>query len=398
MSAEARPCLAILDDDAGLCSFFAETAERVGYRSVVASDGSSLHAVLRESPEILMLDLAMAGVDGIEVIRQLAAAGFQGRLVIVSGQSQGMLNAARMLAEMQSLRVAATLTKPIRAETITALLTAVHVVKVPISTAVVSVEDLARGIAADELVVFYQPQVRLSDGGWVGVEALVRWRHPILGLLPPSCFIDLAERSELALPLTEKVLAIALRDCALAKGLGYEGSLSINLPPAAMVDLKFPESVVAAQAHFNCSQTMLQFEITETSVPPNPAMALDILARLRLKGFSLSIDDFGTGHSSLEQLQQLPFSELKIDLGFIKSAKTDAKARVIVENSISLGRQLGLCVLAEGVEDEGSWNWLRASGCELAQGYFIAKPLPIHELRDWAKNWMETSPRLFSLI
>ena len=393
-----RPCLAILDDDDALCAFMADVAAGAGFRSVRASDGRDLPRLLLQRPELLILDLAMANVDGIEVIRQLAAANFPGRIVIISGHSLGMLKAAGKLAEMQSLIVAATLTKPIRAETLLALMTPFKASEAPKATASVTVEDLARGIANDELELHYQPQVRMSDGAWVGVEALVRWRHPMIGLLSPSCFIDLAEKSDQALPMTLKVLEIALRDCAwLAEEIGYRGALSINLPPAAMIDLKFPEFVLAALARVSLGTNLLQFEITETSVPPNPATALDILARLRLKGFCLSIDDFGTGHSSLEQLQQLPFSELKIDLGFVRAARSDAKSRVIVESSITLGRELGLTVLAEGVEDEGCWNWLRASGCELAQGYFIAKPLPLDALVGFRADWERRSAALLDL-
>jgi len=391
-----RPCVAILDDDAAMSSFIATVAESAGYRAFIGNDGSALPTLLGEEPEILVLDLEMADVDGIEVIRQLAEARFSGRLLIASGHSPGMLKAAKMLAEMQGLKVMATLTKPIRSDALLSLLNQAQVAATPKSLAPVTLEDLARGLAADELEVHYQPQVRMSDGVWVGVEALVRWRHPLMGLLPPYSFIGLAESSDQALPLTVKVLETALKDCVwLGEVARYQGALSINLPPAAMVDLKFPEQVQAAMKRLRFERNLLQFEITETSVPPNPATALDILARLRLKGFNLSIDDFGTGHSSLEQLQQLPFGELKIDLGFVMAARTDHKSRVIVESSITLGRQLGLSVLAEGVEDEGCWNWLRASGCELAQGYFISKPLPIDQIIAWSIGWAKRRDGLF---
>jgi EAL domain-containing protein (putative c-di-GMP-specific phosphodiesterase class I)/CheY-like chemotaxis protein len=391
-----RPCIAILDDDAALGNFIAAVAGKAGYRAFTGHDGSALAGLLAEKPEIMVLDLEMADVDGIEVIRQLAESRFPGRLIIASGHSQGMLKAAKMLAEMQGLKVMAALTKPIRSDALLALLGQAQVAAAPKSAAPVTIEDLARGVAADELEIHYQPQARMSDGAWVGLEALVRWRHPVMGLLPPSAFIGLAEQSNQALPLTVKVMETALKDCVwLGEAADYRGSLSINLPPAAMVDLKFPEQVLAAMTRLHCDRNLLQFEITETSVPPNPATALDILARLRLKGFNLSIDDFGTGHSSLEQLQQLPFAELKIDLGFVMAAKADHKSRVIVESSITLGRQLGLSVLAEGVEDEGCWNWLRASGCELAQGYFISKPLPIDQIIPWSQGWAKQRDGLF---
>lgn len=391
-----RPCVAILDDDLAMSSFIATVASGAGYRAVVGNDGSALSRLLAERPEMLVLDLEMADVDGIEVIRQLAEAVFTGRLLIVSGHSPGMLKAAKMLAEMQGLKVMATLTKPIRSESLVALFGQAQVAAAPKSKTPVSAEDLARSIEANELEIHYQPQARMSDGAWTGLEALVRWRHPVMGLLPPYSFISLAETSDLALPLTVRVMETALKDIVwLGETAGYRGSLSINLPPAAMVDLKFPEQVLAAMARLRCDRNLLQFEITETSVPPNPATALDILARLRLKGFNLSIDDFGTGHSSLEQLQQLPFGELKIDLGFVSAARSDHKSRVIVESSITMGRQLGLSVLAEGVEDEGCWNWLRASGCELAQGFFIAKPMPIDLIVPWSQDWDKLRAGLF---
>ena len=198
----------------------------------------------------------------------------------------------------------------------------------------------------------------------------------------------LAENGGLALPLTRKVIELALNECVCASdALGFTGTLSINLPPGAMTDLSFPEAVVAAAAKVGCKAEKIMFEVTETSVPPDVAKALEILTRLRLKGFALSIDDFGTGHSSLENLTHLPFSELKIDLGFVRVAETDTAARLIVESSISLGSELGLSVLAEGVENEALWRWLRSAGCALAQGYFIAKPMPLEQMADWRVEW-----------
>jgi len=300
-----------------------------------------------------------------------------------------MLQSAKLLAELQDVRVAGVLTKPIRAESLLALLQAPELrVATPQVQHDISRADLARGIENNELVLHYQPQVRLTDGAWVGVEALVRWQHPQHGLLYPDAFIALAETSGLALPLTRKVINLALGECMLnASTLGFNGTLSINLPPVAMTDLAFPESVEAAVSKVGGMAEKIMFEVTETSVPADPAKAIEILTRLRLKGFALSIDDFGTGHSSLENLQHLPFNELKIDLGFVRDAETDTASRLIVESSIALGNQLGLKVLAEGVENEALWHWLRDAGCELAQGYFIARPMPLEKIAAWQREW-----------
>ena len=390
-----RRCVAILDDDVALCAFMGEVAQMAGYRVVTANDGRALPTLLVQQPELLLLDLGMANMDGIEVIRQLAQLKFAGRLVIVSGLSTSILNAARTLAELQNLRVAGVLTKPIRADSLRALLRAQQPVPVlPPSVALLTLADLARGIDNDELILHYQPQVRLDDGAWVGVEALMRWQHPQHGLLYPDAFIGLAENGGLALQMTRKVIALALADCVRVGAIDFHGHLSLNLPPVAMTDVHFPESVLEAISGSGCSNVKFNFEITETSVPPDPVVALDILTRLALKGFTLSIDDFGTGHSSLENLQKLPFGELKIDLGFVRVAETSPSARAIVENSIALGRQLGLVVLAEGVENAALWRWLHDAGCELAQGYFIARPMAPERLAAWQEEWEQRRPGL----
>ncbi|MDD2882782.1 MAG: EAL domain-containing response regulator [Rhodoferax sp.] len=384
-----RPYVALLDDDVALCVFMSEVAQAAGYHTLMAHDGRELATLLAAQPVLLVLDIAMAHMDGIEVIRQLAAARFTGRLVIVSGHGAAMLQSAKLLAELQDVRVAGILTKPIRAESLLALLQAPELrVATPRVQHEISQADLARGIENNELLLHYQPQVRLTDGAWVGVEALVRWQHPQHGLLYPDAFIALAESSGLALPLTRKVIAMALQQCSRGCGtLKFTGTLSINLPPIAMSDLTFPEAVEAAVNQVGCKAEKIMFEVTETSVPADPAKAIEILTRLRLKGFALSIDDFGTGHSSLENLQHLPFNELKIDLIFVRAAETDVASRLIVESSIALGCQLGMKVLAEGVENQALWHWLRNAGCDLAQGYFIARPMPLEQLAAWQGEW-----------
>jgi EAL domain-containing protein (putative c-di-GMP-specific phosphodiesterase class I)/ActR/RegA family two-component response regulator len=382
-------CVAILDDDVALCDFMREVAEQAGYRTVTAHDGRELANLLAEQPAFLVLDLVMEHMDGIEVIRQLADVEFAGRLILVSGQSASILQSAKLLAQLQGVRVAGALTKPMRADDFLAVLEAREPAAPQEPTpAKVTLIDLARGIRSNELVLHYQPQVRLADGAWIGVEALVRWQHPQHGLLYPDAFIALAENGALALALTQQVIDIALREWVNGQdSLEFSGTLSINLPSVAMTELAFPKSVMAAIAKVNCNADKVIFEVTETSVPIDPARARDILTRLRLKGFALSIDDFGTGHSSLENLRTLPFNELKIDLGFVRVAETDKTARLIVESSIALGRQLGLTVLAEGVENEALWHWLKQAGCALAQGYLIGKPMPLEKMARWKTEW-----------
>ena len=387
-----RPCVIIIDDDVALCDYMADLAEQAGFRSVSEHNASNLQSLLVERPVLIVLDLGMSDVDGVEVMRKLAGFQYGGQVLLISGFDMQILLAAQTLGELQGLRLLGVLSKPFRAKEMLQMLDMLREPQAAICEKqvlhAITLNELLMGMDREEFVMHYQPQVRLSDGAWVGVEALVRWQHPQLGLLMPDAFISLAEKGGIALLLTRKVIGIALSQWAQASlGLEFGGNLSINLSPSAMIDVSFPEEVVAEIAKVGCEHVKINFEVTESSVSPDPTKALDILTRLRIKGFSLSIDDFGTGHSSLENLMCLPFSELKIDKDFVRHADSDPSARAIVKNSIELGHDLGLTVVAEGVESEFLWCLLRDKGCDFAQGYFISRPIPIEQISAWKLDW-----------
>jgi EAL domain-containing protein (putative c-di-GMP-specific phosphodiesterase class I) len=251
---------------------------------------------------------------------------------------------------------------------------------------VVTVEDLARAIAHDELVIHYQPKLNLADESWIGVEALVRWQHPVHGLLYPDAFIHIAEGTELALPFTYEVASKAVADCAvMIATMGFEGSLAINIPPSALTEPTVPERLLEIVAGSGLEPSRLVVEITETSIPSGLALGLDIQTRLRMRGIRLSIDDFGTGHSSLERLHEAPFDELKIDMMFVRGAEHDPALRKIAESAVTLGHSLGMVVAAEGVENAAALAWLKRIGCDYAQGYYISRPVPLNALGQWAQ-------------
>jgi CheY-like chemotaxis protein len=275
----APACIAILDDDIALCDFMREVAEQASYSPVAAHDGRELATLLAAKPLFLVLDLAMAHMDGVEGIRQLAALQYPRRLVLVSGHDHSMLQSAKLLAELQGVRVAGVVTKPLRAESLLALLQTPEsaALRVQTPTLAVSLDDLARGIQNNELVLHYQPQARLADRAWIGVEALVRWQHPQHGLLYPKAFIPLAESGGLALALTQQVFETALREWSdRPVALGFTGTLSINLPPVAMTDLTFPESVVAAISKFGCTADKLMFDVPDVGAGPELSHRADI--------------------------------------------------------------------------------------------------------------------------
>ncbi len=384
------PLLAIIDDDDDFSQLLAAMVRELGYRPMVYRSAYPLLKDLRRQPfAMIVTDLSLPDMDGFELMKALATAHHRVPVLAVSGFDPAVLKAAELTGISLGVDVRGTLRKPFHLSELHAALSQPgHPAPLPPTYNSVSVTELDEAIYAEALAVHFQPQVALDGRGWTGVEALVRWPHPTRGLLGPDRFVPLAEDQGLALALTRTVTRKAVRQaCDLQAATGFAGTVSVNLAPAALIDPQFPDIMEALVRNAGWPPQGLCFEVTETSVAANRAGALEILARLRLKGFRLSIDDFGTGHSSLENLAEMPVSELKIDMKFVQAGLTDPTARVIVENCLSLGHQLGLSVVAEGVETQAQWAWLHQAGCDVAQGYLVSRPRPAAELIDWHAAW-----------
>ncbi|TNC11457.1 EAL domain-containing protein [Methylobacterium terricola] len=237
--------------------------------------------------------------------------------------------------------------------------------------------DLRRAIAQDELVLHYQPQVRSACGRLVGFEALVRWRHPVRGLVPPGAFIPLAEETGLVVPLGEWVLRAACREAA---GWACRLKVAVNLSPRQFQQADLPERVLAILTETGLSPDRLEIEVTETVIINDMARALTVLRRLKGFGIRIAMDDFGTGYSSLATLQAFPFDKIKIDRSFVSQLAERPSAAVIVRAVLGLGRSLRIGVVAEGVETDEQMRFLVEEGCEEVQGYLIGKPQPIERL------------------
>ena len=250
-------------------------------------------------------------------------------------------------------------------------------------------DDLRHAIANNELVAYYQPKVSLKTGKVIGFETLVRWQHPRDGLIYPDNFIPLAESAGLIRDLTHWVLSAALVQLKAWQDAGLTLKVAVNVSMDDLSDIDFANYVIAETEAAGVTPEYLVLEVTESRLMLDMTTTLDVLTRLRLKRFHLSIDDFGTGHSSLKQLRDLPFSELKIDQGFTHRAWQDDRRKAILEASLALGTQLGMEVVAEGVEDIRDWAFLRATDCHLAQGYFISKPMPANEVLPWIDIWSQ---------
>ena len=248
------------------------------------------------------------------------------------------------------------------------------------------VAELRRGIDEGELTLHYQPKERLLTGEVVGVEALVRWNHPDRGLLPPSEFIPLAQHTNLIRPLTLYVLDAALAQCSTWREEGIDLRVAVNLSSRSLLDADLAGDVERLVRKWRLEPDALELEITETMIMADPARAAATLGRLNELGVRIAIDDFGTGYSSLAYLSGLPVDEIKIDRSFVAAMDENLSDAAIVRSTIDLGRNLGLDVVAEGVETEETWLALRELGCDAAQGYFLSRPVTPAALAAWLQD------------
>ncbi|MEJ2766368.1 EAL domain-containing response regulator [Photobacterium sp. MCCC 1A19761] len=345
-----------------------------------------------EQVELLFCDLRMPQMDGIEFVRHLGRIGFRGGVVLMSGQERAILKGARALAQAHQLNVLEGLQKPVTASQIKAIiakrptLNTVTCVDNPFEC---TIDELRQAIQQGQLVNYYQPQVDVHTGEVLGVEALVRWLHPEYGLIEPDRFVPLAEECGLIGELTVIVLARALELLQAWHNDGIQLTMAVNVSMESLTSLAFPDWLQEVADDIGVHLSGLVLEVTESRLVKDRQAALDILTRLRIKGVALSIDDFGTGHSSLAQLRDTPFNELKIDRGFVHDAHSDPALRIIFEASATMASQLGLRSVAEGVETAEDWAFIRTTTCDVAQGFYIAQPMPAGELFSWIEAWHE---------
>jgi diguanylate cyclase (GGDEF)-like protein len=246
--------------------------------------------------------------------------------------------------------------------------------------------ELRRAIDEEEIQLYYQPKAHLESGEVQGVEALVRWHHPDRGLVPPGEFVPITEQTGLILPFTLYVLEAAIKQTRSWLEAGLELTTAVNLSTRNLLELELPEQIAALLAKWDVPARHLKLEITESTIMSDPMRALTVLDRLSEMGVGLAIDDFGTGYSSLAYLKRLPVSEVKIDRSFVSNMIEDENDAVIVRSTIDLGRNLGLQVVAEGVETEAEWDRLTELGCDYAQGYYVSPAVSAGELMQWLRS------------
>ncbi len=375
--------LLAIDDEPAFRQIVKRVAELSGFEVIVTADPAAFTNTARLwNPTVIMLDLKMPGTDGIQLLRGLAGDQCAAHIVITSGSDQKVLDSAMQLGRERGLKMSGVLPKPIRAQTLREMLAGFkRLPKELLST------DLAEAIASDHLFLEYQPKLDCHLRCFTGVEALVRWRHPVKGIIRPDEFIALAEQTDLIHRLTDWVVVAVAKQIAVwhAENLALE--VALNISARDIEDLDLPERLHQHCADAGIDPAMMVLELTETGAMRQAVQMMDVLTRLRLKGFKLSIDDFGTGYSSLVQLQRLPFSEIKIDQSFVMRMTGNQGCRVIAEIIVELARRLRLKSVAEGVEDEATLNALIEMGCHTAQGYYLSRPVAADRIAELVREY-----------
>ena len=374
--------------------------ENLGARFVVeAADGREALESFRNAEEpidIIISDLDMPGMDGMELIRHLGAEGRPVSMIIASALDRALVGSVETMTTAYGINLLGAIEKPITAKALEVAIRGHALPRAKVDrTKVVgptfTIEEITEGLRNHEFEPYFQPKVELSTGAIKGVEALARWRHPQKGVILPSAFIKPLESSGQIDSLTMSMLEMAAVCCRTWRRGGLDATVSVNLSLKSLADVELADRVTELVLAQELDPRHMVLEVTESAVATHLGSALENLSRLRMKGFGLSIDDYGTGYSSMQQLSHIAFTELKIDESFVRNASRQKASRVILESSLEMARRLNIVAVAEGVETQLDWDLLRSLGCDLCQGYFVAVPMETGEFFRWVKTWRPLS-------
>ncbi len=381
--------LVVIDDDDLVGQLVVEAAQQVGFRARAVQDFEGLKTAIEPGdPELLLLDLVLPNVDGIQMLRFLADRECKSKIWLLSGFDPKVVQTAERLGLSLGLNILGALTKPVSVSTLKDELR-----KQLRQAGDFTPEDLKRAITEEQLFVHYQPKVRLAgkqepadpnkvlslpvEGDRfeiIGFEALARWQNQHGALIPPPKFISAAEDMQIIDELTQSVFRQVIQELAQWKARGTGLNVAVNISPALLADLDLPDFLADEAMAHGVEAEQIVLEITENSAVTEDPHFMDVLSRFRLKGFGLSLDDFGTGFSSLIQIYRMPFTELKIDRSFVSEMDDSEEAFTIVQSIVNLGHNLGMRVCAEGVETPSAARTLTNLGCDYAQGYYFSRP------------------------
>jgi EAL domain-containing protein (putative c-di-GMP-specific phosphodiesterase class I)/CheY-like chemotaxis protein len=369
--------------------------EGMGAKHVyTASDGKAALELLGEVDppiDVVVSDLDMPGMDGMEFIRHVGEAKNPITLIVASALDRSLVSTVEAMTKAYGVNLLGAIEKPATAKKLQALLASYRPARQRARPSIehIPTSEMARAVKEGQFEAFFQPKVDVATGRMKGAEANARWRHPTHGLIAPAAFITTLEATGLIDALTQSILKSAAANCMRWRGAGLDVSVSVNLSLTMLSDTGLADRMRGLVEAEGLEARHVIFEVTESAAAGDLGKALENLSRLRMKGFGLSIDDYGTGYSSMERLARVPFTELKIDKSFVQNA--EASSRAMLESSLEMAQKLRITAVAEGVESEEQLEMLRGLGCPLAQGYFIAKPMDSFAFMDWIRSGNQLS-------
>lgn len=370
----------------------------LGLGNVTVVDASTgdeaLEAVRRTPPDLVIADLETPGMDGVTFLRMLSQDAVTPRVVLTSAHDQSVLRSVDEMAKMYGLHVLGAIPKPVSLDALRGFLHEVRTHEASKSRAggrghapadQYSPEQVGEAIDSGQIIPWFQPKIEVISGRLAGVEALARWMHPTRGMIGPGAFIPVLESTPLMDALSQSMLTQALTAVRRWEKVGLAVSVSVNLPGGALADPGLADRLSKLVRTIGVEPSALVIEVTETTVSRERALAIETLARLRMAGFGLSLDDYGTGYASMEMLKTMPVTEVKIDRRFVHGASRDPKATAVLGSLLELASGLSLSAVAEGVETNEDLVLLEALECPFAQGFVIAKPMSGDDLLTWAQ-------------
>lgn len=385
----------LIDDSSVQRAHGVRVCRELGIQTVhEAGNGAEALALLDTlvpPPALLIVDLEMPTMDGPELLAQLRQRDIDIPIILASSRERTLIHSVGHMGSVLGLRILGAAQKPLTSAALGAFLGKADRKAAPQSREAarfsIDAGELRAALERHEIIVHYQPQIEISTGAVRGVEALARWQHPTLGLIPPDRFIALAEQHDLIHPLTMQVMNQAMVQAVAWSAQDIDVSVAVNLSPLLLDRADLVSDIAGLQESYGLVASRVILEITESSLLRQLGVALGVLTRLRLRGFGLSLDDYGTGFSSMQQLARIPFTELKIDRSFVKSEYESDKRQVMLRSAVEMANELGLVTVAEGVESMQELLLLRACGCTLAQGWLFAKAMPGPEMAAWLREY-----------
>ena len=369
----------------------------LGARNIIeVADGLAALRILQDKSQkidIGFIDLNMPGMDGMEVIRHMAKENLQTSIILASALDSSLLFSVGTMSKAYGIDLLGIIEKPATPESLMDLIKLYRAPKTRLKTIEClpnfTFADIQQGLQNQEFEPFFQPKVELESGQVKGAEAFARWVHPQYGVISPAAFLPVLEENGAMDQMAWVVMDKSVAACSAWHKLGFPISVSINMSPSSLGKEGLAEQITDFVAQQGLDPQYVVFEVTESAAIVNMPYFLENLARLRMKGFGLSVDDYGTGNSSMQQLLRIPFSELKIDRTFVAGAFQNHSLELVLSASLELCRKLNRQSVAVGVETQQDWDFMRKLGCTYAQGYYIAKPMEVATLPMWMDEWAQ---------